>query len=55
MIIAGALFVYVIASLVFGGVYVYEHWGSGYGTGALFSRAVQQTVLWPVRLAEGRL
>ncbi len=51
-IAAGVLFVYVIVALVFGGVYVYDHWGGGYGTGALFSRAAEQAAFWPYKLIQ---
>ncbi len=52
-IAAGVLLVYVIVGLVFGGVFVYEHWGYGYGTGALFARAAEDAMLWPVNLVGG--
>ncbi len=52
-IAAGVLLVYVTVGLVFGGVFVYEHWGYGYGTGALFARAAEDAMLWPVNLVGG--
>ncbi len=52
-IAAGVLLVYVIVGLVFGGVFVYEHWGYGYGTGVLFARAAEDAMLWPVNLVGG--
>ncbi len=52
-IAAGVLLVYVIVGLVFGEVFVYEHWGYGYGTGALFARAAEDAMLWPVNLVGG--
>ncbi len=52
-IAAGVLLVYVIVGLVFGGVFVYGHWGDGYGTGVLFARAAEEAMLWPVNLVGG--
>ncbi len=50
-IAAGALLIYVIVGLVFGGVFVYGHWGDG--TGGLFARAAEEALLWPVNLVGG--
>ncbi len=52
-IAAGVLLVYVIVALVFGGVFVYGHWGDGYSTGVLFARAAEEAMLWPVNLVRG--
>ncbi len=52
-IAAGVLLVYVIVGLVFGGVFVYEHWGYRYGTGVLFARAAEDAMQWPENLVGG--
>ncbi len=52
-IAAGVLLVYVIVGLVFGGVFVYGHWGYGYGTGVQGARAAEEAMLWPVKLVDG--
>ncbi len=52
-IAVGVLLVYVIVGLVFGGVFVYDHWGYGYGTDVLVARAAEEAMLWPVNLVGG--
>ncbi len=49
----GVLCLYVIVGLVLDGLFVYDHWGYGYGTDVLVMRAAEEAMMWPVNLVGG--